>query len=138
MDRQNITVFSIRETGILLKQTVFFVSFLFAATTFHAQIAQSSPQQPLMNNTPPAPNKLSNAKLTFKVIDAPNKTFGYDIYAGQRKMIHQPSIPCLPGNEGFKTREVAAKVAKLAMNKIRNGETLPTITVEELKNLKAI
>jgi len=34
-------------------------------------------------------------------------------------MIHQTSIPGLPGNEGFKTREDVAKVAELVMSKIR-------------------
>lgn len=51
-------------------------------------------------------------------------------------MIHQPAIPGIPGNEGFKTKEAAQKVADLVVNKIKKGEMPPSVTIEELKKLK--
>ena len=80
----------------------------------------------------------ANTKLTYEIIDAPNKTFGYDVYADGKSMIHQTSIPAMPGNEGFETKADAEKVAKLVINKIKKGEMPPTVSVEELQQLKVI
>ena len=76
--------------------------------------------------------------ITYKLIPGINNTWGYDILVDKRVKVHQPSIPAIPGNEGFKTREKAEKVARLVIKKMKNGETLPGITKEELKNLKVI
>ncbi len=57
---------------------------------------------------------------------------------GDRLFIHQQSVPGLPGNEGFKTKEAASKVATLVVSKIQKGEMPPSITLDEMKKLKAI
>jgi len=80
----------------------------------------------------------ANTILTYKIIDAPNNTFCYDVYANGRLLIHQSSIPAMPGNEGFKTEQDAEKVAELVIDKIRKGEMPPTVSVEEMKKLKVI
>ena len=80
----------------------------------------------------------ANTKLTWKIIDAPNHTYGYDVLADDRLMIHQKSIPAMPGNEGFKTKADASKVAQLVISKIKKGEMPPTVTIEEMKKLKVI
>ena len=67
-----------------------------------------------------------------------DKTYGYDIYADSKLMIHQNSIPGLPGTEGFKTKAYAEKVAQLVISKIKKGEMPPTVTTEEMKKLKVI
>jgi hypothetical protein len=51
----------------------------------------------------------ANTKLTWKIIDAPNHTYGYDVLADGRLIIHQKSIPAMPGNEGFKTKQMLRK-----------------------------
>ena len=86
----------------------------------------------------PKASQFNNSKLTYKIIDAPNKTFGYDIYAGGRVMIHQFSVPALSGNEGFTTKAGAVKVAQLVITKIRNGEMPPTVTIGQMKKLNVI
>lgn len=86
----------------------------------------------------PQASKFSNTKLGYTITDAPNKTFGYDISADGRLMIRQSSIPAMPGNEGFKTKAAAEKVEKLVIEKIRKGEMPPTVSIEEMKKLKAI
>jgi hypothetical protein len=86
----------------------------------------------------PKDNPYEKANLTSKIIDAANHTFGYDILLDGKTLIHQPSIPAMPGNEGFKNKCDAEKTAKLVISKIRKGEMPPTITVEELKNMKVI
>jgi hypothetical protein len=86
----------------------------------------------------PEAGAYANAKLTYKIIDAPNHTFCYDVYADSRLLIHQTSIPAMPGNEGFKTKGDAEKVAELVIDKIKKGEMPPTVSIEELKKLKVI
>jgi len=94
--------------------------------------------------TNPSETKFPEAKayngkvLTYKIINTPNSTFCYDIYADNKLMIHQPSIPGVQGNDGFKTKSSAEKVAGLVISKIKKGEMPPTVTVDEMKKLKAL
>ncbi len=127
------------------------LAFSFSIATWQSTFAQapSTPMQPdnsadqsrISREQFPAASAYTNTNLTYKIIDAPNSTFGYDVYAEDRLMIHQTSVPGLPGNEGFKTKEDAEKVALLVIEKIRNpallshsggGEMPPTISIEEM------
>jgi hypothetical protein len=83
----------------------------------------------------PEAKTYANTKLTYKIINAPEQTYCYDVYTDDRLMIHQTSAPGLPGNKGFRTKADAEKVAKLVINKIKNGELPPTVSVEEMKKL---
>jgi hypothetical protein len=69
-----------------------------------------------------------NARYSFTIIPAMNKTWGYDIYLQDRLFIHQPNVPGLPGNEGFKTKTDAKKEAGLVIGKINKGEKPPCVT----------
>ena len=86
----------------------------------------------------PEASAYANTKLTYKIIDAPKHTYGYDVFADGRLTIHQPSAPALPGNEGFRTNEDAARVALLVIEKIKKGEMPPTISIDEMKKLNVI
>ena len=86
----------------------------------------------------PEASLFANAKLNYKIIDAPNHSYGYDIFADGRLIIHQTSVPALLGNEGFKTKDGATKVALRVIEKLRKGEMLPTISVDEMKQLRVI
>lgn len=93
------------------------------------------------NGQPPGDAKKGSyqkTKLTYELINAPNNTFCYDIYSDGKKIIHQPSIPALQGNNGFKTKKDAEKIAILVISKLKNGESLPTVSMEELKAQKII
>jgi len=105
---------------------------LFAQAPFARAQPDSSPAKF------PKASVYANAKLTYKVIDAPKHTYGYDVCGDGRLMIHQTSVPALPGNEGFKTKEDATKVALLVIEKIKKGEMPPTISIDEMKKLKVI
>ena len=76
--------------------------------------------------------------LTYQIINSTEDTFGYNIYDGSKKLIHQTTIPGQPGTKGFHTRLDAEKVAALVINKFRDGASLPTVTFEELKKLGVI
>jgi len=73
-----------------------------------------------------------------KFPEAPDNTFAYDIYSDGKLFIHQPSIPGVAGNEGFKIKAGAEKVAQLVVGKINKGEMPPTVSIDEMKKLKAI
>jgi hypothetical protein len=85
---------------------------------------------------PPSLN--TEVAFSYKIFAAVNNTWGYDIFSSNKLTIHQPTIPGKPGNEGFKTKVAAQKVAELVVEKMKRGEMPPTITEEELKELNAI
>lgn len=80
-------------------------------------------------------NPYANAEISTKIIPSANNTFGYDILLYGKPLVHQPSMPGLPGNEGFTTRERAQTVAEFVVKKIRNNEMPPTVTIEDLNNM---
>ena len=77
--------------------------------------------------------KMAVAQLTYFIIHVPDGEFGYTIFIDGQMYIEQKTIPALPGNQGFATKEDAEKIARLAIEKIKQGEMPPTISVEELK-----
>ena len=87
---------------------------------------------------PVAAVKKDKMSLSYKIIPSANNSFGYDIYKDGKMMVHQPSVPGLPGNNGFATREAAERVAGLVVQKIQKGEMPPTVSVAEMKKLKAL
>ena len=103
----------------------------------HAQNAET-PKNENVGASFPSGERFKGANLTYNIIPAANNTWCYDILMEGRMFIHQPSAPGLPGNEGFKTREAAAKVAELVISKMKKGEMPPSITIEEMKKLNAL
>ncbi len=84
------------------------------------------------------PIEKPNGHYTYQIIKAKSNTFGYEIFCDKKKIIHQPNIPALKGNAGFKTKERARIVAKLVIKKITKGQMPPTVSVEEMKKLNAL
>jgi len=82
--------------------------------------------------------QFANNQLTHKIIPVANNTFCCDVLANDKILIHQPSKPGLPSNEGFTTKVVAEKVATLIITKIKNGEMPPNISTKELKKLNVL
>lgn len=122
-------------------QISFAVLFLFLCMTITMLPAQSpSASAQTDNRTTKFPDGSAyvNSNLTYNIIEAPNNTFGYDVFVDGKLMIHQKTIPAIPGIEGFKTKDDAACVAELVMNKIRQGEMPPTVSLEEMKNVGVI
>ncbi|MBY0426967.1 MAG: DUF4907 domain-containing protein [Cytophagales bacterium] len=76
--------------------------------------------------------------ITYELFQSPNKTWGYNILINGKLKIHQPNIPGIPGESGFKSKLSALKTAELAIKKIKQGLMPPTISTEELKKLNAI
>lgn len=81
----------------------------------------------------PTADQFKTAVLDYRIFPASAGTFGYDILADNRLLIHQPTVPGLEGEKGFKSDSLAVKVALLVIEKIRNGEMPPSLTTEEMK-----
>ena len=80
-------------------------------------------------------NPYANAQLSIKIIPSINKTFGYDILLKGKPLIHQPNTPAMPGNDGFKTKKSAQKVAEFVVKKIRKNEMPPTVSIKDLNRM---
>ena len=123
-----------------MKHLTVTLAILFSFTLTQAQQQPAPPAAPQQEQGAQFPDgsAYKNAVITYNIIDAPNNTFGYDVFVDGKLMIHQTSIPAMPGNDGFKTKDDAAKVAEMVMYKIRKGEMPPTVTPEEMKELGVI
>jgi hypothetical protein len=110
----------------------------FTFTISLALNAQSTTAQSPGAGRSPNGGAYKNAGYSYTIIPAANKTWGYDICMEKRLFIHQPCAPGLPGNEGFRTKADAAKVARLVIGKIKKGEMPPSVTPEEMKKLKVL
>jgi len=81
----------------------------------------------------PAANAHSGKKLTARIIDAPNGTFGYEVLSDGALFVRQTNLPGRPGLNGCPTREQAEKLSTLVIEKIQRGEMPPSVTQDELK-----
>ena len=105
------------------------ISFAFLLLCIANVVAQIT-MKPENNN-----NKSNTDKYTYKIIYIPENTFGYEILANGKTLIHQENIPSMPGNKGFNKKEQSEKCAHFVISKLKNNIMPPTITPEELDSL---
>jgi len=74
----------------------------------------------------------------YQVITMAGGAFGYDIFQGGKKLIHQNCIPGVPGNKAFATKEQAGKVATLVISKLQQNIFPPTVSTQELQQLRVL
>ena len=116
-----------------------FIIFLFlTAVACENQPAQVPNTQGSPITQAAQPVQVPARALTFQVIDAPNKTFGYEISVNGKKLIRQTTIPAVAGIEGFKTAAQAEKVVQFLIEKMKINEALPAISLDELKQLDVL
>jgi hypothetical protein len=80
----------------------------------------------------------ANTSWSHYIIQSEGGGFGYCIMADGHVYIWQGNIPGIPGNQGFESIEKAERCAGLVIQKIKDGESPPTITEEDLKNNQLI
>lgn len=85
---------------------------------------------------PPASKNIIS--YSYKIFNAKEQTYGYDIYQGKTRYIHQATIPSVNGDAGFSSKEKAARAARLIIEKLKAGIFPPSVSAEELKKIKAI
>ena len=80
-------------------------------------------------------SKKGNDLLKVEVLPvAMAQGWGYEIKVDGKTFIHQETIPAIPGNKSFISREDALKTGDAVMKKLLKG-TLPSLTPEEVKSL---
>ena len=120
-----------------MKNSIFF--FLIMFLTGYPLFSQNEPPASTQKKSPgQSIDSFNGREITYFIQPGLNQTWGYDILVDQRLTIHQITIPGMPGNEGFKTKEGAEGVARLVIVKIKKGEMPPSITIEEMKKIQAI
>ena len=85
------------------------------------------------------PQKVASAEKTttyhYTTIYTDGIGWGYDILENSTVRIHQPHIPAVQGNKGFKSAGDAAKVAEKIIEKLEQGIMPPTLSVTEMQEL---
>ena len=75
------------------------------------------------------------SSITYTILPTAGHTYGYDIYSKGRVLIHQISIPGLPGNKGFRRKRDAEKTARLVIYKLQKNIMPPTVSRREMDSL---
>lgn len=122
------------KSGFLFPQVFSGLIALFLMGIQTNAIAQKLPHQ--KGKIPATKSTKQVSALNYQIILSEGKTYGYDIISQNKKIIHQPSKPGLPGNKGFERKTDAQKVARLVMHKISLNQMPPTISKHELDSLR--
>jgi hypothetical protein len=95
---------------------------------------RSSGEPSLQNklNTSDSPN------IQLVIIYDVKTGYGYNIFIDGTMTIHQPSIPGLVGNQGFRTQQQALKTGEFVVDKIRHQAMPPSISRSELDSLHVL
>ena len=92
-----------------------------------------------LNTKPTESDALDQAQSSTEIKifknGAPLTGFGYDIYLNGKLYVHQPNVPAIQGNFGFKTSDAAYKTAGLVLYKIKKNILPPSIELKELDSL---
>ena len=111
-----------------------FYFLLLCAFLTHAFLTTYASQQHVSKSKSTQTDSIKIGSYIIKLIPVADE-FGYDIYHNKKLFIHQPTIPAIPGNNGFTTKDAAEKVARKVIEKMQKGESLPTVTIDEMKQL---
>jgi hypothetical protein len=77
--------------------------------------------------------KKEHVLVELRPIQTP-KGWGYDILADGKIFIHQPVIPAIPGDTGFRTKEDALTVGQKVVDRAMLGQT-PMVTAKEVQDM---
>jgi hypothetical protein len=77
----------------------------------------------------------TKAHIQYFVLKNEDGTFGYAIFIDGNMIYNQPNIPAVSGYKGFDKVNHAEAIAKLAIQKIKEGESPPTLSVEEVERI---
>jgi len=136
-DKQNVIILLI--AIVIILQVFTLIKQNCSVEKQDVKLNQSSPDPSFQENNPKdTMNPYKNSKITSQINPNEDKTWGYDILIEGKAIIHQPNIPGMAGNSGFKNKEAANKVAELIISKIKKNKMPPTINLQELDSLKVL
>ncbi len=82
--------------------------------------------------------QMKDAKIQYLISRSENGGFGYYIFIDGQLLVDQKTIPAIQGNHAFHTNEDAEKVAQFVIEKIKQGYLPPTLTKDDIKELKIV
>lgn len=134
---------------IWLITSLFFLGACEERKTKQADQSSEVKKQPVISSTPtkasstdtlsdPKTVQAADAKIEVKTFQQSAHGWGYDVYLNDKLYIHQPHIPAIGGNQGFRNEATARKTAKFIEWKIRHNIIPPSITPEELDSLQVL
>ena len=109
---------------------------LFLLTGFHAFTQQ--PQYPKPENVSEQIARGSApANYTYKVFQAPNKMYGFNILKNGKFIFHQPAsiVSASSYYPALATKENAEKAAQFSIDKIKKGQQPAMLTNDEVKKI---
>lgn len=125
----------------------FFIFFLFLIVSCNSSdnINNNSDNNDTTKKNKSKSNPYVNAKLDIKIFsndtvksESKLSGFGYDIYIYDALYVHQPNVPAINGNRGFKTKDQAQKAGDLVAFKIKMNIMPPSVTISELDSLELL
>jgi len=102
---------------------------------------KSEAQQPTYakpeNISPQRVSTAVNANYTYKIFQAPNKMYGYDILKDGKFIYHQPASNALANSyhPALARKEDAEKAAQFSIDKIKKGQQPSALTTDEIKKI---
>ena len=76
-----------------------------------------------------------NVEVNVFKNDSTRSGFGYDILMNGNTYVHQPNIPAVAGNSGFRSEESARKTGEFVAWKIKHNIMPPSVDVKELDSI---
>jgi len=108
-------------------------------TSKQLPVANESAEHTAIYTDSVQPVEVASSKKTspyhYTTIYTNNIGWGYDILEHSTIRIHQPHIPAVQGNQGFKSAEDASKVAEKIIEKLERGIMPPTLSIAEMQEL---
>src|SRR5690349_19874008 len=106
--------------AVLHKMNIFYQLLLFCVylPSFGAKVSNN--QFAYRKAERPACDSIPHRNIHYNILTSANG-YGYDIYANDRLLVHQPSVPGISGTKGFRRKIDARKVAALVIKKISQG-----------------
>ncbi len=118
----------------------FLVLILVVSCKEHTEETENINSASINTNTLQSIPNASNYSTQVFLVDSlnPKSGFGYNVLVDNKIFVHQPSIPSIPGNKTFDTKEKAELVANLVAMKLKNNIMPPSISKTELDSLQIL
>jgi hypothetical protein len=114
-----------------MKSFITLLTLCLLALCVNAQQPQVKRNNELINS-----QKINSAPgvYTYKIFQAPNKLYGYDILKNGRNIFHQPVPASTSDPLAIKQKTFAEKAAALSIEKLRT-QTFASLSPQEIKNI---
>lgn len=106
---------------------------IMSCSSDNTETTSNEKEPPLIKEA--APKTEAKSDYFYTVDFNEGNGWGYSIFKGSALFIQQKTIPSIPGNSGFQTREDAEKVAEYVTSKLENDIFPPSVNPKELDSL---